>query len=172
MHTLFHPHMSSTTEEGKALIAKHGLQPHPEGGHYARTYTASATVQTARGPRPASTAILFLLHDGQVSHLHRLQSDEMWHIYQGALDVVMLKEDGEYLKPEVVRLDQTRPQYNVPAGIWFGSRAVEGQISFVGCTVTPGFVLEDFELADASLLERVEPGSVEELAPLIPVAAK
>ena len=38
-------------------------------------------------------------------------------------------------------------QYVVKAGTWFGSFPNEGtEYSFVGCTVSPGFEFEDFEL--------------------------
>jgi len=42
------------------LIEQLRLSPHPEGGHFRETHRASQTVPTPRGPRPASTAILFL----------------------------------------------------------------------------------------------------------------
>jgi predicted cupin superfamily sugar epimerase len=47
-------------------------------------------------------------------------------------------------------------QYVVKRNTWFGSFANPGSdYSFVGCTVSPGFVFEDFELASrADLLAR------------------
>ena len=49
----------------KTLIEQLELQPHPEGGHYRETYRASEVVETPRGPRAASTAILYLLVAGE-----------------------------------------------------------------------------------------------------------
>jgi predicted cupin superfamily sugar epimerase len=46
------------------LISQLGLSAHPEGGHYRETYRASEQVNTPRGHRAASTAILFLLAAG------------------------------------------------------------------------------------------------------------
>jgi predicted cupin superfamily sugar epimerase len=39
----------------------------------------------------------------------------------------------------------------VPAGAWFASES-KGEYSFVGCTVSPGFDFNDFELAEADKL--------------------
>jgi hypothetical protein len=66
--------------EAAHLIAALELIPHPEGGHYRETYRAREQVQTPRGPRAASTAILFLLAAGECSRWHRIRSDEacMW----------------------------------------------------------------------------------------------
>lgn len=38
-----------------------GLEPHREGGYFRETYRAAAKVRTEAGPRPLSTAILYLL---------------------------------------------------------------------------------------------------------------
>ena len=50
----------------EALIAQFALEAHPEGGHYRETYRASLQVATARGSRPASTAILSCWPPGSV----------------------------------------------------------------------------------------------------------
>lgn len=51
-----------------------------------------------------------------------------------------------------------RPQAVVPSGVWQGARPMgDGpfQYTLVGCTVSPGFEFEDFEMPDrASLLRR------------------
>ena len=125
------------------------MSPHPEGGWYAETYRSNLMVETARGPRPASTCIFFLLAEGQVSHLHRIQSDEMWHFYQGeALEIVELDKDGQLVRTQ---LDTNAPQHLVKAGRWFGSRPM-GAYALVGCTVAPGFDFADFELASPDQL--------------------
>jgi len=44
-------------------------------------------------------------------------------------------------------------QYTVKAGHWFAPRVFKcGSYSFVGCTVSPGFDFQDFELANHSQL--------------------
>ncbi|NHK28006.1 cupin domain-containing protein [Parvularcula flava] len=132
------------------LIDRYDLQPHPEGGWFAETYRAGVTVDTLKGPRAASTAILFLLAAGNVSHLHRIASDEVWHFYEGGPLLVHELRDGEV---HVTRLSQDNPQHVVPAGTWFGARPASGTAhSLVGCTVAPGFDFADFELADREAL--------------------
>jgi uncharacterized protein len=85
--------MRPTAEQ---MAASLGLQPHPEGGFYLETYRAAQALQTPRGERPASTAIIFLITAESVSRLHRLASDELW-VYQGGLplELVTIAPAGE-----------------------------------------------------------------------------
>jgi predicted cupin superfamily sugar epimerase len=134
------------------IIERLGLAPHPERGYYTETYRAALSVGTPGGARAASTAIYFLLAaDQRATHLHRLKSDELFHLYDGGpLDVLMLSPDGD---GKVVRLGRDleageRPQLVIPAGTWFGTELPEGvEFCLWGCTVAPGFSFEDFELA-------------------------
>jgi len=141
------------------LIRSLGLNPHPERGHYAETYRAPAQVSAAShaGQRAASTAIYFLLTDvDRATYLHRLRSDELFHLYEGGpLDVLMLRADGQ---AELRRLGLSlergeRPQLTIPAGTWFGTELVAGASHCLwGCTVAPGFEFVDFELAQGGEL--------------------
>ena len=141
------------------LIEAYGLQPHPEGGYYRETYRSSASFLTAEGElRNASTAIYFLLTEGILTQWHKVRSDEMWHHYSGAPVVL------EVIQPVPVPEFQTIvlgadwgegevPQYNIKAGFWQRAYS-KGSYSLVGCTVTPGFDFEDFELKKAEELAR------------------
>ena len=51
------------------------LKPHPEGGHYRETFRDDR----GDGARAASTAIYFLLAEGEVSRWHRVDAAEVWH---------------------------------------------------------------------------------------------
>lgn len=138
------------------------LQPHPEGGYFAETYrspeiiTSDALPSRFGGDRVFSTAIYFLLEQGDISRLHRIASDEIWHFYAGGpLEIFVISPDATL---SIIRLGN-RPdrgevfQAVVPAGCWFGSRPVvettlvDADFSLVGCTVAPGFDFADFELA-------------------------
>lgn len=78
------------------IIEHYKLSPHPEGGFYRRTYAAKINTDFRNLSRPVSTAILFLLREGQYSRLHRLPQDEMWHFYLGGpLRLVSIGERGE-----------------------------------------------------------------------------
>ncbi len=131
-----------------------GLAPHPERGHYVETYRSPLTVGGIphSGPRAASTAIYFLVTREQpTTYLHRLVSDEIFHLYEGGpLDVLLLRDGGP---GEVRRLGLDvaageRPQLVIPAGTWFAVE-LDGHAShcLFGCTVAPGFDFADFELA-------------------------
>jgi predicted cupin superfamily sugar epimerase len=103
-------------------------------------------------PRAASTAIYFLVTRSQpTTYLHRLRSDELFHLYEGGpLDVLLL---GEGTTGEVRRLGLDlrageRPQLVIPAGTWFAVELAEAASHCLfGCTVAPGFDFADFELA-------------------------
>jgi predicted cupin superfamily sugar epimerase len=128
------------------------LTPHPEGGFFRELYRADSHVATPRGPRPASTAIYFLLTADTFSALHRIASDEAWHFYGGdPLDIVTLDESTGSRRD--LRLDASAPFALVPAHTWFGARVAPGGAhALVGCTVAPGFDFADFELASRTAL--------------------
>lgn len=130
-----------------ALIETLGLQAHPEGGHYVETWRADA----ADGERPAGTAIYYLLCAGERSHWHRVDAAEAWHFYAGEpLALSIAAASGtEPPTQHVLGTDLVagqRPQLIVPAGDWQSAESL-GAWTLVGCTVSPGFRFEGFELA-------------------------
>ena len=135
-----------------ALILKLSLAPHPEGGHYRETFRSPVQVPTERGARAASTAIFFALREGEFSAWHRVQADEVWHFYGGATTELHVIHDGEYQVIELgTDIDRgQRPQAVVPANAWQATHARNGAAWF-GCTVSPGFDFDDFELATEDL---------------------
>jgi predicted cupin superfamily sugar epimerase len=149
------------------FIREYRLQPHPEGGWYKETYKSSEQISSHAlpvrfgGDRPYSTAIYFLLEQGNFSSFHRIKSDECWHFYTGGpLQIFEIAEDGNL---QVITLGNDvskghRFQYIVRASRWFASRpAPESEFCFVGCTVSPGFDFADFELADSAALSALYP---------------
>lgn len=149
------------------LIQKYNLESHPEGGWYKQTYksneqiAATALPERFNGDRAFSTAIYFLLAQGDFSAFHRIRSDECWHFYAGdPLLIYIIDQNGE-LRIISVGNDFKQGQsfqYVVPANCWFASRPAPGsEYCFVGCTVAPGFEFEDFELASANELSAIYP---------------
>ena len=149
------------------LIELYNLQPHPEGGWYKETYQSKEQIDADSlperfgGSRAFSTAIYFLLEQGNFSAFHRIKSDECWHFYAGdPLVVYVLQQDGT-LDEIMLGNDITNGQlfqYVVPANCWFASRpAFDSKFCFVGCTVAPGFDFADFEMADAAVLSALYP---------------
>jgi len=139
-------------------ISQLDLQPHLEGGYFRETYRSVEIIKPGHlpdrfsGPRSISTAIFFLLEGNQVSKLHRLRADEVWHFYEGsAVTIHQFHPDGQY---RTVRLGcqperNTHPQTVVPARIWFGVTVDDpGTFALLGCTVAPGFDFQDFEMAN------------------------
>jgi predicted cupin superfamily sugar epimerase len=151
-------------DRARMLITTLGLTPHPEGGYFGEVFRSDAIVEPAdgRGPRAALTTIYFLLPAGAVSHWHRVESDEVWHFYEGApLDLWVASPSGDAVERH--RLgplgDAQRPVCTVPAGWWQAARST-GDYTLVGCTVGPGFDYSDFALAAdqpgvAAALQRV-----------------
>ncbi len=151
----------------KDIIDYYRLLPHPEGGYYKETYRSAESITPEclpgrfTGNRSFSTAIYFLLEQGNFSAFHRIKSDEGWHFYAGGpLDVFIILQDGRL---QVTRLGNNITggetfQAFVPAGCWFASAPAAGSsYSFVGCTVAPGFDFADFELAKAEVLVLLYP---------------
>ena len=120
------------------------LQPHPEGGHYRETWRHDP----GDGSRGAGTAILFLLAAGERSHWHRVDADELWHFHAG--DALRLEtSDGDGVHASVLGVDLVagqQPQLLVPAAHWQAAEPL-GEWTLVGCTVSPAFRFEGFELA-------------------------
>lgn len=142
--------------EIEAIVRTLDLQPHPEGGHYAEIHRAAEGVAADAlpprygGPRRFGTAIYYLLGPGDVSALHRVASDEIFHFYLGdPVEQLQLFPDGSHRVVEIgpgLAAGQ-RPQSFVPAGVWQGARVKPGGgYCLMGCTVSPGFDFADFEM--------------------------
>ncbi|MCU1528812.1 MAG: cupin [Frondihabitans sp.] len=154
-----------------------GLEPHPEGGWYRRTWTSPGSLSTEAGTRPAATLIHFLLPPGEASAWHRVESDEIW-LWHGP-DPLVLElggagpapvapagsdaEGGAISDPTVSRIllgsgfgagfgvvsasGGEVAQGLVPGGVWQRTLPSDGE-ALVSCVVSPGFSFDDFSLAD------------------------
>ncbi|MEZ5913801.1 MAG: cupin domain-containing protein [Paracoccaceae bacterium] len=136
--------MSATA---KAIIARLGLEPHPEGGWHRQTWAGPAL---AEGGRASGTAIHFLLMAGERSHWHRVDADEIWLYHAGAALTLGIAETAagparrHRLGGDVLAGDAA--QIVVPAGYWQAAESL-GDWTLVSCTVSPGFRFAGFELA-------------------------
>jgi len=125
------------------LISRLGLRPHPEGGHFVETFRAPGAGRTS------GTAIYFLLKAGERSHWHKVDADEIWHHYAGAPLELSMSDDGRSVRHVRLGTDfgvGEQPQVVVPRHVWQAARSL-GSWTLVGCTVTPAFEFEGFELA-------------------------
>jgi predicted cupin superfamily sugar epimerase len=96
-----------------------GLVPLPhEGGYYAETYRSAA-----------STAIYYMLTPDDVSALHRLDADEIYHFYLGdPVEMLVLEPGGGSALVTLGRdiAAGQRVQHVVPRGTWQCSRLAAG----------------------------------------------
>jgi predicted cupin superfamily sugar epimerase len=98
---------------------------------------------------------------GQFSAFHKLGCDEMWHFYDGSSLTLYVINDNADLS--AIKLGNNLEngeclQISVRAGSWFGA-TVNDQSSYtlVGCTCSPAFDYQDFELAKRKELHEMYP---------------
>lgn len=136
------PYSSRVSPED--LIERLGLTPHPEGGYYRETWRDAGDAS-----RGAGTAIYFLLAAGDRSHWHRVDATEIWHHYAGAPIELAIAEPSSPVKRHVLGPDLVAgelPQLIVPPNAWQSAHSL-GAWTLVGCTVSPAFDFDHFELA-------------------------
>lgn len=147
---------------GDELVKQLNLEPHPEGGYYRQTYQSAEYISRTAlpdrfaGERSISTAIFYLLQQGDFSAFHRIKSDECWHFYSGGtLLIHVIKKNGDYFRAKLGKNIREGEifQHVVPAEAWFAVEpAPETAFALTGCTVAPGFDFSDFEIGDKQTL--------------------
>ena len=141
--------------KAKYWIEKLSLEKHPEGGFYKETYKSREVFEGDDDEFPSgrslATSIYFLMERGDFSTFHRIKSDEIWHFYDGdPLEIFHIDDSGNLQKTMLGRAVEKGEVLTtvIPAGCRFGSRPMAGSaFSLVGCTVSPGFDFNDFEMA-------------------------
>lgn len=164
----------------KELIEKLQLERHVEGGYFKEVYKSTDKVitlnerynsqdltdenkesdntQDQKIERSAGSSIYFLLGEEDFSAWHQLNSDEIWHYYDGGspVDIYLLDQYGnltiQTLGNPLVS-EGASFQIVINAGYWFAAE-VRNKSSFalMGCTVSPGFEYCDFTLANREKL--------------------
>ena len=123
-----------------SLIESLKMTPHPEGGHFAETF---------RADDGSASLIFYLLKNDERSHWHRLTKNEILHFYDGDPMSVLLSQDGMSIQRKTLgrdAVDNEAYHLIVPKGTWFSMQST-GDWSLIGCTVSPAFAFDDFELA-------------------------
>ena len=140
------------------------LQKHPEGGWFKEVYRSDEVIPAAAlptgfsGNRSISTSIYYLLEGEDFSGFHRIKSDEIWHFYTGtsAIDIISI-EEGKIRKQILGENPQDNQffQVIVNKNTWFAARLLNTNgFALVGCTVSPGFHFDDFEMANQELIRQ------------------
>ena len=148
-------------------IKKLNLQKHPEGGYFSEVYRSGEEIKKENlparysGARNHSTSIYFLLTSNEFSAFHRIKSDEIWHFYSGqAVTLHMIDEKANYSSVKLGSNPDNGEvfQFTIPHGMWFAA-SIDARDSYalVGCTVSPGFHYNDFELGKREDLVRLFP---------------
>jgi uncharacterized protein len=157
------------------------LEKHIEGGYFGRSYTSSDKViplnnrynkqslitkgesieehiNKEKTERFAGSSIYFLLEREDFSAWHQLNSDEIWHYYDGGspVDIYIIGQRGHLTIKTLgnpLLSEYASFQVVINAGDWFAAE-IRNKSSFalMGCTVSPGFEYYDFTLADRDTL--------------------
>ncbi len=135
----------------RQLIEAHQMLPHPEGGYYRRFHESDECVVSNGILRPATTAVKYLMLDGERCLWHRIDAEETWIWREGGpielsvFDAIEGRLDVSYLDDPA---GGGTPSRVVPAGSWQRAHCL-GSHALVDCQVAPGFAWEGFELLPA-----------------------
>ena len=124
-----------TANELVSLLDLHPLER--EGGMYRETYRCKTSVNG----RSCGSAIYFLMTQNAFSHLHRMETDEVYHFYMG--DPLELLEIDASGKATVHVLGND---------IAAGQLLPGGEYALFSTTMSPAFVPEDYENADGVVM--------------------
>jgi len=141
------------------------LKAHPEGGYYQEVYRSDEIIpknalhERFNGERSLSTSIYYLLEGNQFSAFHKIKSDEIWHFYDGSsVRLVLISNNGKLIELNLGINNNEDPQVIIPKNTWFAAYPLDKEsYSLVGCTVSPGFDFNDFELGDRNSLLKTFP---------------
>ncbi|MCK5823734.1 MAG: cupin domain-containing protein [Bacteroidales bacterium] len=148
-------------------VEKLDLKRHPEGGFYKELYRSSIKItddnlpSSFDGDRNIATSIYYLLGGKEVSHFHKIESDEIWyHHYGSPITIHVIDQDRNYKKISLGNPDEEHPQFQatIPANSFFGATVEEdNSYALAGCMVTPGFDFADFLIVDRDEMLRQYP---------------
>jgi predicted cupin superfamily sugar epimerase len=154
-------------EAAQILIKNLNLIKHPEGGYFAEIYRSTDMIIKEHLPdrfnssRVFTTVIYFLLTNDDYSSFHKLKADEIWHFYSGSSLILYEIDKDSILHKSVLSDDMTEDTTFtkvVKAGNWLAAEVMhKDSYSLVGCTVSPGFEFDDFELAKREELISLHP---------------
>ena len=154
-------------KKAKEYIDKLQLKVHPEGGYFSEVYRSEELIKVNHlserynSSRSLSTSIYFMLEGNQFSSFHRLKSDELWHFYDGtALTIIVINEMGLLDKIRLGNdLNKSETfQTVIKKNSWFAAELIDkNSFALIGCTVSPGFDFDDFELGNRNDLVKEFP---------------
>jgi len=172
-------HAATPVPDGMAgkLIRHYHMQPIPlEGPWFSLTYTSEDTLEGEALParysgrsHAAGSAIVVVETPREFSAMHRLQTDEVWHFYDGSpLELLLLYPDGHGRKVTLGAnaLAGELRQFTVPHGVWQGSaprHSAAGTYSFVADQLSPAFDNADFQMGYRDQLQHEYPAFAKDI---------
>ena len=127
------------------IIETLNLSKHPEGGYFRQTYRSDFIVQPQKGSytRSCATHIYYFLQRGMYSKFHKVKHDEIWNLYAGEGVKLHVYDDKNNKADEIILSKQNFDFHSVVRGnLWQAAEPI-GDYVLVGCTVAPGWELED-----------------------------
>jgi predicted cupin superfamily sugar epimerase len=104
------------------------------------------------------TTIYFLLVAGERARWHQVDSDELWHFYEGDPLELHTIDPGTW-ETKCLRLGPPNADASlvqaIAAGCWQAART-SGTYTLAGCTVAPGFEYQDYRILDNGSREAAE----------------
>ena len=152
----------NTSQRADLLKRVYNLVPHREGGSFSEVYTAPMEMDG----RPISGSIYFLLDQGEISHFHEIDCDEIWFYHEGCgLKVTILSKNG---KEECLLGNDTekgeRAMVVIPAGAIFAAENLANHgFTFISCITTPNFTYDGFRLVMKEEINQKFPEFFEEI---------
>lgn len=107
------------------------------------------------------SSIFYLVTKDSFSEFHSVSSDEIYHFYMGdPVELMEISPEGDFNSTTLgqnLTIGQSL-QHTVRRGSWQSLHVKEGgEYALLGCTVGPGFVLEDFHKLSWEALLRLFP---------------
>jgi predicted cupin superfamily sugar epimerase len=146
--------MNKDNYDFQDIINKLDLIPLPEeGGFYKETFRSKRLVQSSvLGSRTECTCIYYLITEDSFSALHLVDQDEIFHFYGGSPAEMFqfdLEGNSQIITMGSDLFNNECPQVIVPHNTWQGTKLKDpkpGAWALLGCTVAPGFELENFHI--------------------------
>ena len=93
--------------------------------------------------RMALSHIYYYLPRGAYSRFHKNRYDEVWNLYSGeGLRFILFDQQKRLVTEKYIRTSHLAFHLVVPGGVWQASEPI-GDYALVGCTVAPGWEIED-----------------------------
>ena len=121
------------------------LSEHDEGGYFRQTYKSNFIVQPEKESykRSCATHIYYYLQKGMYSKFHKVKHDEIWNLYDGeGVKLHVYDDKNDKVDEHVLSKGDFTFHTIVPGDLWQAAEPI-GNFALVGCTVAPGWELED-----------------------------